>query len=163
MLNDQLHSDLIAAQKSGDTVKVSILRYLMAGVKNREIELRFAQNTGQKTEGAFDPSGGISDAEVLKVIQKQVKEHLDSIEAYKTGKREDLVAKESTELAVLESYLPPQMAAEDIKAEVSGIAASLPAADQKNFGLVMKAAMTQLRGRADGAVVQKAVREVTGG
>ena len=163
MLTDKIHSDLITAQKSGDAIKLACLRYLTAGIKNREIELRYQINTGKPAEWSFDAAGEITDAEVLKVIQKQVREHLDSIDAYKKGGREDLVGKESTELAILESYLPPQMAEEDIKAEVAQIAASLPEAQRANFGLVMKAAMAELRGRADGAVVKKVVKEVIGG
>lgn len=162
MLIDQLHSDLINAQKNGDTAKVSVLRYLTAGIKNREIELRYLQNTGKGKADAFLPTGELADSEVLAAIQKQVKEHIDSIEAYKKGAREDLVHKESTELAILESYLPAQMAEEDIKAEVARLVADLPASDQKNFGLAMRAAMVQLKGRADGGVVQRIVKEVIG-
>lgn len=162
MLTDKIHNDLVEAQKSGDAIKLATLRYLTAGIKNREIELRYLLNTGKAPGGAFNEKGELTDTEILGVIQKQVKEHLDSIEAFQKGNRNDLVVKESTELSILESYLPPQMAEEDIKAEVTQIAGDLPEAARKNFGLVMKAAMTELKGRADGAIVQKVVKEVIG-
>lgn len=162
MLIDQLHNDLITAQKSGDTTKVSVLRYLTAAIKNREIELRYLQNSGKGVKDAFLETGELTDSEVLGTIQKQVKEHIDSIEAYKAGHRDDLVHKESTELAILESYLPAQMAEDDIKSEVLRLVGDLPASDQKNFGLAMRAAMSQLKGRADGGVVQRIVKEIIG-
>jgi len=162
MLTDRLHNDLIAAQKSGDTVKVSILRYLLADIKNREIELRFLQNTGKAKETSFEASGELSDSEVLNVIQKVVKQHLESIAAFRAGSREDLVSKEATELAILEAYLPPKLAEEDIKAEVMKLRDNLPEREKNDFGSVMKVVMGELRGRADGSLVQKLVREVIG-
>jgi uncharacterized protein len=162
MLTDKIHSDLVNAQKSGDAIKLATLRYLTAGIKNREIELRYLLNTGKAPDGSFNEAGELTDTESMAVIQKQVKEHLDSIDAFKKGNREDLVVKESTELSILESYLPPQMAEADIKAEVAQIASELPEAARKNFGQVMKAAMTELKGRADGLVVQRVVKEVIG-
>ncbi|MCX6783634.1 MAG: GatB/YqeY domain-containing protein [candidate division WWE3 bacterium] len=162
MLTEKLHEDLITAQKAGDTAKVAALRYLLADVKNREIELRYLQNTGKVPVGTFQADGNISDQEVISIIQKQVKQHIESVTAFESGNRADLANKEATELSILEAYLPPQMARDDIKAEVSLLVGILPEPDQKNFGLVMRAAMAELKGRADGSLVQQVVKEVLG-
>lgn len=162
MLTEKLHEDLITAQKAGDTAKVAALRYLLADIKNREIELRYLQNTGKVPDGTFRADGGISDSEVISIIQKQVKQHIESVTAFQSGNRMDLANKEATEISILEAYLPAQMARDDIKSEVALIIGILPEADQKNFGLVMRAVMAELKGRSDGSLVQQVVKEVLG-
>lgn len=92
MILDTLKSQLISAQKSRDELRVSVLRYLFAAVKNREIELR-----SQKVE--------LTDEHILKVIQKQIKQREDSITNYKAGNRQDLVDKETAEMNILKEYL----------------------------------------------------------
>ena len=92
MILDVLRTDLIAAQKSKAEFRLGVIRYFLAAVKNKEIELR--------------PQGKeMGDPEVLKVLEKQIKKRKDSIEAYKLGKRDDLVKKETDELTILEEYL----------------------------------------------------------
>ncbi len=88
-----LKKDLYSAQKEQNTQKVAVLRYLIAGVQNKEIELR---------------SNGVElqDKHVDKVILKQLKERQDSIDSYKQGGRDDLVQKEQAELAILAAYAP---------------------------------------------------------
>lgn len=91
MILDTLKQDLIESQKGGEAAKLSLLRYLLAAIKNKEIELR--------------PMGKeLNDEEILKVIKKQIKQRNDSIENFKLGKRDDLVQKENTELVILEDY-----------------------------------------------------------
>jgi len=91
MILDTLKQDLIESQKGGEAAKLSLLRYLLAAIKNKEIELR--------------PMGKeLNDEEILKVIKKQIKQHNDSIENFKLGKRDDLVQKETVELVILEDY-----------------------------------------------------------
>ena len=92
MTLESLNQQLISAIKSKDLLRVSVLRYLLAGIKNREIELR--------------PENKVVDEEqVIKVLEKQIKQRKDSIESYKMGKRQDLVDKESSELEILEELL----------------------------------------------------------
>lgn len=89
MILEALQKNLISAQKARDGVRVGVFRFLMSAIKNKEIELR---STGEE----------LTDEQVLKVIKKQIKQRKDSIESYKQGNREDLVAKESEELEILE-------------------------------------------------------------
>ena len=162
MLLSVLHQDLIDAQKSGDAIKLSTLRYLLAEVKNKEIELRYLQNMDKGSADNFNDDGSISDKEILSVIQKQIKQRIESVAAYRLGNRQDLVSKETTEMTILESYLPPQLFEDEVKDEVIKIIAAMPEGDRTTFGLVMKRSATQLHGRADGAVVQKVVKQLLG-
>lgn len=92
MLVEQIKNDLKTALKQKDEVAVSTLRFLLAAIQNKEIELK--------------KRGKLSNEEVVAVIKKQVKEHQESIQAYRQGKRNDLVEKEKQELAILNNYLP---------------------------------------------------------
>lgn len=92
MIIKDIQSRIIKAQKERDTVSLGVLRFLLSNIKNQEIELRRQQIEMQ-------------DKHVLKVIQKQIKQRNDSIEAYKQGNRDDLVQKESTELEILTNLL----------------------------------------------------------
>jgi len=91
MILDTLKSDMLSSHKSGDIFKLGVIRFLLAAMKNKEIELR-----PQKKE--------FTDEEALRVIKKQIKQRNDSIENYKMGNRQDLVDKETAELKLLEEY-----------------------------------------------------------
>jgi len=99
MILDALRSQLIQAQKANDTLRVSVLRYFLSAIKNKEIELR-----PQKLE--------LNDEVIFKVLRKQMKQRRESIEEYKKGNRQDLVDKETAELGVLgeiEKMFPPEI------------------------------------------------------
>jgi len=101
----------------------------------------------------------LDDQEVLGIIQKLVKQRQDSIaEAEKAG-REDIVADEREELAILESYLPKQLTREEIEAEVAATIEEVGATGMKDMGRVMGPLMEKLKGRADGKLVSQIVRE----
>ncbi len=148
-LQEQLVSDMKESMKSGDSVKVSTIRMLKAAIKNKEIE---KGGTSYK----------LSDKEVLEVIATAIKQRKDSIEQFTKGHRQDLAEKEKKELEILQSYLPPQMSDEEIKAEVKKAISETSAASQKDIGKVMKVLMPRIAGRADGAVVNRIVRELIG-
>ncbi|MFA6982291.1 MAG: GatB/YqeY domain-containing protein [Patescibacteria group bacterium] len=92
MLLNDLQTRVFTYQKAGDVLRLSVLRFLLAALKNKEIELRVS-------------GGVITDEVVKKVIEKQIKQHNDSIESYKKGNRQDLVDKETSELRILEEFL----------------------------------------------------------
>ena len=148
-MQEQLVSDMKESMKSGDSVKVSTIRMLKAAIKNKEIE---KGGTSYK----------LSDKEVLEVIATAIKQRKDSIEQFTKGHRQDLAEKEKKELEILQSYLPPQMSDEEIKAEVKKAISETSAASQKDIGKVMKVLMPRLAGRADGTVVNRIVRELIG-
>lgn len=148
-LQEQLVNDMKEAMKSGDSVKVSTIRMLKAAIKNKEIE---KGGTSYK----------LSDKEILEVIATAIKQRKDSIEQFTKGNRQDLADKEKKELEILQLYMPPQMSDEDVKAEVKKAIAETSASSQKDMGKVMKVLMPRIAGRADGAVVNRIVRELIG-
>ncbi|GIL66425.1 hypothetical protein Vafri_19943 [Volvox africanus] len=139
-LVDRLKSDMKDAMKAKDQARLDAIRFLNAAIKQREIELR---------EGG----GPINDQEVIKVIQKLVKQRKDSIESYRAGGRDDLVAKEQSELSLLEGYLPAMMTAAEVETVVEQVIAELGLSGPKAMGAVMKTVMARTGGRADNKTV----------
>lgn len=146
MLLDQLQSDLARAQKERDQLKVDTLRFLLGAVFNYQIE-KYPPSRG----------GSLTDSDVQAVIAKQIKTHKESIDMFAKGKREDLVTREKTELAILESYMPKQMSEEKIREKIEEIRKNNLTAD---FGTLMKLAMGELKGKADGAVIVGLLKEL---
>ncbi len=136
--------DLKQALKGGDKVRSSVIRLVMAANKNAEI-------ARQATS---------SDADTLGVIAKQVRQRQESIEAFKLGNRQDLVAQEEAEMAVLNEYLPRQMPREEIIAEARGVIAEVGAVGLSDKGKVMSQLIAQLKGRADGREINAVVTEL---
>jgi uncharacterized protein YqeY len=147
MLREQVSSDIATAMKAKEPARLSALRMLKAAIMNKGIE----------------KGHDLDDAEVLQVVSTLVKQRRDSIEQFSKAGRTDLVDKETAEIAVLETYLPPAASAEEIDAAVAAAIAETGAASQKDIGKVMKAVMPRLAGKnADGRAVNEAVRRKLG-
>lgn len=146
MLKNQLKDELKQAMLSKDTVKTSVLRMIISAVGYAEI---------QKGGAGYSAS----DEDVMQVIQKEAKQHKDSIEQFKNAGRDELVAKEEGELKILETYLPEQMDEEEIKKLVDEAITQTGASSPTDMGKVMGALMPKTKGKADGALVSKIVRE----
>ena len=140
---DTLNQDLKTAMKAGDDVGKRTLRSLKAAITRAQKD-----NDNQP----------LNDEQILKVLQKQAKQRRDSIEAYQQASREDLVAEESAELAVIERYLPQMMSEEEIRAVAQAVIAEVGATGPRDTGKVMGKLMPQLRGKADGRLVSQVVR-----
>ena len=145
-LSEKIQDNLKEVLRGKNEVAVSTLRLLLAAIKNFEIE-----------KGGAGYSA--SDEDVLAVINRQVKQRKESIEAYKSGGRQDLADKEKKELEILENYLPEQMAEDDIRSFVSQAIAKVGATSGADIGKVMGELSPQLKGRADLSLVSKIVRE----
>ena len=145
-LEERLDADLKDAMRSGDDVRKLAIR----SVKTAVTEAKVA-GTEQRVLG---------DEDVLRILQKQVKQRRDSVAEFTKGGRPDLVAKEQAEIAVLEKYLPEQMSEAEIRVRAQAVIAELGVTDQKGMGLVMKRLTADLRGQADGSVVSRVVREL---
>jgi uncharacterized protein len=148
-LEDRLDADLKDAMKSNDTTRKLAIR----AVKTAITEAKVA-GTEVKT---------LSDADVLAIITKQVKQRRDSIIEYNKGGRPDLAAQEQAEIAVLEIYLPQQLSEAEIRARAQAVITELGVTDMKGFGSVMKRLSADLRGIADGQIINRVVRELLGG
>lgn len=146
MLKEQLQSDLKEAMKSRDEVRLRTVRSLRAAVMAREIELRSGG------------TGDIPEEEAIAVVQKQAKQRRDSIDQFEAAGREDLKAVEVAELAIIETYLPEQLSPEAIRKVVDAIVVSSGATSMREMGKVMGPAMAQLKGKADGKIVQEIVK-----
>lgn len=145
---ERIQEDLKTALKSREKTAVSALRLLLASIKNESIAKR----------------SELEEADVLRVIQREVKRRNEAIEGFQAGGSEERAAQEKAERGVLERYLPQQMEPGEIDATVQAIIKETGAADASAFGPVMKRAMQSLQGRADGRTVQATVKRLlTGG
>jgi uncharacterized protein YqeY len=142
-LKTRFGEDLKAALRSGDRLRVSVLRLLTALIKNREVEKR----------------GPLTDAEVVQAIVTSCKQRHESIEQYRQGRRDDLANKEALELAILESYLPSPLTSEELQVMVLEAIREIHATSVKEMGKVMAILMPKVTGRADGKTVNMLVRQ----
>lgn len=146
-LQQKLVSDLRQAVKQGDDRRKSLIRLVLAGVKNAEI----------------DKGAQLDDSGVMDVISREVKQHRESIAGFNKGNRQDLVAKEEAELAILYEYLPQQLSREEISLAARDIIEQVGARGPGDKGRVMSQLMPQLKGRADGREVNEVVATLLDG
>ncbi len=146
-VQERLTDDLKTAMKGRDELTRDVVRLVISAIKNGEIEKR----------GALDEAG------VTDVLSRMVRQYRESITAYRDGGRDEAAAKEEAELAVVMRYLPEQLGADEILALAVAAAAEVGASGPSDRGKVMGKLMPQLRGRADGTVVNRVVGEVLEG
>jgi uncharacterized protein len=137
-MRTELNDALKAAMKDKDPLAVSTLRLIHAALKDRDIAAR--------TKGNPD---GITDDDILGLLQSMIKQRRESIDAYKKGGRMELAERESAEIAVIERFLPKQMSADEMTAAVDAVIAELGAATLKDMGKVMGALKEQHPGAMD--------------
>ena len=143
MLIDQLQEELKTAQLGKDELKVSTLRLLLSEVKNAEI------SQGHQ----------LSDEEIVEVALREAKKRRESIISFRQGGREELAQKESTELKILESYLPPQASDEELTRVVEQAINELGASSIADMGKVIGAVIGKIKGQADGSRVSALVKQ----
>jgi uncharacterized protein YqeY len=145
-LKQKLADDLKQALRQGEKVRLSVIRLVIAAINNAEI-------ARQAT---------LSDADIYGVIGKEIRQRKESIEAFKLGNRQDLVAQEEAELAILQEYLPQQMSREEIVAAARQVIGEVGAQGLSDKGKVMPRLIAQLKGRADGREINEIVTELLG-
>lgn len=157
-LKEKINQDFKDAFKAKEEKKVGVLRMLNASIKNREVEKRTKLS---KTEapGDLEKESQLNDEETLAVIASEVKRRKDSIEQFKSGGRPELAAQEEQELKILEVYLPQQMSEEELRTIVAESIKESNASSSQDFGKVMKVLMPRVKGKADGGLVSKIVKE----
>ena len=141
MLTAKISEDLRVSLKSGDGRRASVLRMLLASLKNKEIELRGVRE--------------VTDDDVTAVIRKMIKTHEESIVAFEKGQRPDLVAKEKGELQILQDYVPQALSEEAVKAVITEVLSG----HHVEFGAAMKAVLAKVKGQADGSLVARLVKD----
>jgi uncharacterized protein YqeY len=146
-LVEKINSDLISAMKSKDEVRLKVLRMLKSELKYKAID------TGQD----------LTDDDATAVLSSAAKKRNEAVEEYRRGGREDLAEQEMAESEIIKEYLPEQLSEEELKRMVEKAVAETGAESMKDLGVVMKALMPQIRGRAEGKSVNIAVRSVLQG
>ena len=146
-LKARITEDMKAAMRSGEKDRLSCIRMLQAGIKQREVDERIE----------------LDDAQVLAVIDKMIKQRRESVVQFEAGKRADLVAKESAEISVLSSYLPAQLGDAELDAMIKDAIAATAAASMKDMGKVMGVLKPKVQGRTDIGALSARIKSVLGG
>ena len=141
MLRETLDSDLKEAMRNKEALKRTVLRTMLSEIRNAEIN---SQTT-------------LDDEGIISVLTKQVQQRKDSVEAYEAANRQDLVAKESEEINIISVYLPEQLPQEEIEQIIDSAISQSGASSLDDIGKIMGLVMPQVRGRADGKIVNTIV------
>lgn len=141
---ERLDAELKEALKSGDKLKLSVVRMIKASLKNKEI----------------DKTGKLTNEEIISVLSSMVKQRRESIEQYSSAGRTDLAEKEKNELEIVQAYLPRQLSLQEIDDLILSAIKESKALSPGDIGMVMKLVSPQIKGVADGKMVNQRVREL---
>ncbi len=146
-LKERIDKDLKEAMLQKDEQRKTALRMLKTAIRRAEVE----------------KMRELSDDEIIAIIASEAKKRRQSIEEFAKGGRDDLVEQEKRELAILEAYLPRQLTEEEIEQMAREAIGQVGATDPRQVGQVMRVLMPKLKGRADGGLVNRIVREILAG
>jgi hypothetical protein len=152
-MREKLTQAMKDALKAGNKTRLGTVRLMLAAIKDRELGI----GTGQSGPPA---SGAISDADVLQVLQKMVKQRRESLDTYAKAGRQDLADQEAAEIKVIEEFLPQQMGEADAKAAIAAVIAEVGAAGPKDMGKVMGALKQKFAGQMDFGRASGLVKEL---
>jgi uncharacterized protein len=141
-VKERVTEDMKSAMRSGEKERLATIRLIMAGIKQREVDERIV----------------LDDVQTLTVIEKMIKQRKESVVQFQAGGRDDLVAQENAELAVLEAYLPTRLSDAEIQALIASAIAATGAASIKDMGKVVANVKAAAQGRADMAAVSALVK-----
>lgn len=144
-MHDKIQSEIMTAMKAKDSVRLTTLRGILAAFTNELVA------KGRK------PTEKLSDDEAIAVIARSAKQHKDSIDQFRAGGREDLVATEEAELKIIEEFLPEMMSKDEIRPIAEAKIAELGVADKSGVGKLMGALSKELKGKADGKDIKEVV------
>jgi hypothetical protein len=151
-LKERITEDMKAAMKGGEKDRLGTIRLILAAIKQREVD--DTEKNGART--------ALDDTQVLTVLEKMVKQRKESIAEFSKAGRADLIAKENSELTVLQGYLPEQLSDAEIDALIASAIASTGAASIKDMGKVMAVVKAQAQGRADMSSVSARIKQKLG-
>lgn len=143
-LTDQLMTDMKVAMKSHDKTGLSVIRMLKSALMNKKIEVGHDLTADEENQ----------------VVVSQMKQQKDSLAEFEKGHRDDLVAETKAQMAVLQNYMPQQLSEAEVRQLIQQTATDIGAESKADFGKLMKAVMAQVKGQADGSLVNKIVKEV---
>jgi uncharacterized protein YqeY len=142
-LKERITEDMKGAMRAGEKDRLSTIRLILAAIKQREVDERIS----------------LDDPQVLAVLEKMVKQRRESIAQFSTGGRADLVAKETAELGILQSYLPTQLTESELDQLISEAVRASGASSLKDMGKVMAILKPQVQGRADMGVLSARIKQ----
>ena len=146
-LKERITEDMKTAMRSGEKDRLAVIRLLQAAIKQREVDERIT----------------LDDAQVTSVLEKMIKQRKESVVAFDKGGRADLVAKENSEIAVLQPYLPAQLSDSELDALIAEAIGSTGAASIKDMGKVMGVVKAKAAGKADMGAVGARIKAKLGG
>ena len=141
-MKDQIKEDMKTAMKSGDRDRLKVIRLILAAINQNEIDSRTI----------------LEDNDIIKTINKMVKQRRDSIAQFSKGGRDDLVEIETNEIAILENYLPKKLSDSELDTIIAEVVSNLKADNMKDMGKVMNAVKHAIEGRADMSLVSSKVK-----
>lgn len=144
-LEQLIQKDMVEAMKAKDQVRLDVIRSIKSAIL-----------LGKTAEGA----GELTDGDILKMIQKLIKQHQDTAEQFMAAGRPEQADKEKGEISILEKYLPKQLSEADVEAKLKEIIAQVGAAGIKDMGKVMGVATKSMAGQADGKLISALVRKL---
>jgi uncharacterized protein YqeY len=142
LLKAQIQEDMKSSMRAGDKSRLSVIRMLLAAIKQREVD--------ERTD--------TTDAVVLQIIEKQIKQRRESAAQFNAGGRTDLADKEISEIAVLQTWLPSALSAEELDALIDEVMTASAATSMKDMGRVMAALRERAQGRADFGTIGERVK-----
>ena len=154
MLKQDIQTDAVSAQKSGEQFVLETLRLVLAAILVKEKDKKFKE----KIEGSAE----LTDEQVLETITSEIKKRKDAIALYIQGKRPELAEREQKEIDIIKKYLPEQLSTDEIKKLVEESIAKTGAKEMKDMGKVMADLNPKVKGKADGGEVSKIVKELLG-
>jgi uncharacterized protein YqeY len=146
-LKDRITEDMKTAMRAGEKERLATIRLILSAIKQREVDERIT----------------LDDSQVLTAIEKMIKQRKEAITQFDAGGRADLVAKETAEIAILQTYLPAQMSDAEIDGLITEAIASSGAASIKDMGKVMAAVKAKAQGRADMGAVSARIKQKLSG
>ena len=142
-LKEMITEDMKGAMRAGEKERLATIRMILAAIKQREVDERIQ----------------LDDSQVLAALERMIKQRREAITQFESGGRADLVAKEQSELTVLQAYLPAQMSEAELDALIAEAIASTGAASIKDMGKVMGVVKAKAQGKADMGVVSARIKQ----
>lgn len=161
-LKEKINQDFKEALKSKEALKVSVLRMVNSSVKNREMDKRAKLMKSGISDDTLEQESQLNDEEILYVLSSELKKRKDSIQQYEQGGRSELAEQEKQEAKILSVYLPEPMVEEEIRKVIGESIKESGACGAQDLGKVMKVLMPKIKGKADGNLVNKIVKEELG-
>ncbi len=159
-LKEKIQADLKEFLKSGKTFETGVLRMVSASILNKEIEKRAKLSKSQPIDEKLEEASKLTEEEVLDVMSFEAKKRSDSIREFEKGARQDLADKEKRELGIVKRYLPEQISEDEIRKIAEEAVKKSGAQSQKDMGKVMAEMMPKVKGKADGVLVSRIVKEL---